>query len=74
MRENDEEAYEEVVTVSKVSSKVKLETAFAHTTEEATVTPKFLSIEEQGTMTNPKYLSREESGVATSTRKEGRPR
>ena len=51
LRENDEEAYEEVVTVSKVSSKVKLETAFAHTTKEATVTPKFLTKEEQGIAT-----------------------
>ena len=38
----------EAVTVSKVSSKGKLETAFALPTEEATVTPNFLSKEEQG--------------------------
>ena len=55
LRENDEEAYEEVVTISKVSSEGKVETTFAHTTEETTVTPKFLNKEKQGAMTTPKY-------------------
>ena len=59
--------------VSKVSSKGKLETAFAHTTKEATATPKFLSKQESGMTTTPKYSSREYSEVTTSTRKEGRP-
>ena len=62
-----------MVTVSKVSSEGTMETAFAHTTEEATVTPKFLSKEEHSTMITPKYLSREESEVTTSTKKKGRP-
>ena len=64
----------EVVTVSKISSERKLETAFALPTGEAIMTPKFLSKEEQGTMTTPKYSSKEESKVATSTKNEGRPR
>ena len=38
----------EVVMVYKISSKGKLETTFALPTEEVSVTPKFLSKEEQG--------------------------
>ena len=63
----------EASTVSKVSSEGNMETTFAHTTKEATTNPKFISKEEQGTMTTPKYYSREESKVSTSTRKEGSP-
>ena len=52
---------------------VEMGSAYALTTKEATVTPKFLSKEGHGTTTTPKYSSREESKVATSIKKEGRP-
>ena len=50
-----------------------METIFAHTIEEATTTPKFLSKEEQGTTTTPKYSSREDFEITTSTRNKGIP-
>ena len=63
----------EVVTVSKISRKGKVENAFALPIEEVIATPKFLSKEKHDMTTTPKYSSREESEVATSTKKEGRP-
>ena len=46
---------EEAIATLEFSGQVELGTASALTTKEATATPKFLSKDEQGTMTTPKY-------------------